>query len=225
MDGSVPAGERVPGSAGLLARVLTEAMEQPDTSDDIRVRILDAARDQFSTIGIRHSTMDDVARRARVARITVYRRFPTKDALVEEVTLREFRDYFDQFLVDIREATTVADRVVVGFVSSLSVMRRNPLLRGLLAVEADLLTSSMIGDGGHMVAVVRQFVAGQLRQEQLAGNISGDVDTDVVAEMMVRVTASFLAIPSRVIDTDDDAQMADVARWVLVPLLNARATD
>ncbi|MFW0789613.1 TetR/AcrR family transcriptional regulator [Gordonia sp. CPCC 205333] len=223
MDGAIPAGET--GSAAMLARVLTEAMEQPDTSDDIRIRVLNAARDQFSTVGIRHSTMDDVARRAKVARITVYRRFPTKDALVEEVTLREFRDYFDQFLLDIGDAETVADRVVVGFVSSLRVMRRNPLLRGLLAVEADLLTSSMIGDGGHMVAVVRQFVAGQLRREQLAGHVADSVNVDIVAEMMVRVTASFLAIPSHVIDADDDAQMTEIARWVLVPMLDERPVD
>lgn len=206
------AAERVPGSAAMLARVLTDVGEQPAAADDIRVRILDAARDQFTKVGIRHSTMDDVARRADVARITVYRRFPNKDALVEEVTLREFRLYFDQFLIDIADAHTVADRVVAGFVSSLRVMRRNPLLGGLLSGEADLLTSSMISDGGHMVAVVRDFVAGQLRREQAAGHVASETNVDVVAEMMVRVTASFLAIPSSVIDVDDDQQMAHIAR-------------
>ncbi|GAA1481418.1 TetR/AcrR family transcriptional regulator [Gordonia sinesedis] len=214
--------EAEPGAAAMLARVLTDATAVSDTDDDLRVRIVDAARDQFSRVGIKHSTMDDVARRANVARITIYRRFPTRDALVEAVLLREFRSYFDQFLIDIRDARTVADRVVVGFVSSLRAMRRNPVMSGMLTAEPDILSSSMIADDGQMVAVVRRFVAGQLRREQAAGHVAAGVDVDVVAEMMVRVTASFLAIPSTVIDVDDDAQLSEIARWMLVPLLDER---
>ncbi|NMO02568.1 TetR/AcrR family transcriptional regulator [Gordonia sp. TBRC 11910] len=206
----------------MLARVLTDVMSGSDADDRLRKRIVDAASEQFGQIGVRHSTMEDVARRANVARITIYRRFPTKDALVEAVTAREFRNYFAQFLVDIRRAETVADRVVLGFVSSLRAMRNNPVLGGLLSVDPHLLASSMIGDGGEMVSVVRQFVAGQLRREQTAGHVAPDVDVDLVAEMMVRVSASFLAIPSRVVDLDDDEQLADLARWALVPLLAGR---
>lgn len=223
MDTTIPVDGQGPGSAAMLARVLTDVMNTLDADDRLRVRILDAAREQFSKIGVRHSTMDDVARRANVARITVYRRFPTKDALVEAVTAREFRNYFEQFLIDIRNAETVADRVVVGFVSSLRAMRGNPVMSGLLAVDPHLLASSMIGDDGQMVAVVRQFVAGQLRREQSAGHVDVEVNVDLVAEMMVRVSASFLAIPSGVVDIDDDEALADLARWVLVPLLQGRS--
>jgi hypothetical protein len=44
---------------------------------------------------------------------------------------------------------------------------------------------------------------------------------------MVRVSASFLAIPSHLIDLDDDEQLAAVARRFLVPMLKppARETD
>ncbi|NED55655.1 TetR/AcrR family transcriptional regulator, partial [Micromonospora aurantiaca] len=83
-----------------------------------------------------------------VSRITVYRRFATKDALVEHVVRREFRRYFDQFLLDIGQAETAADRVVLGFVSSLRAIRRNPLIGGLIATEPDLVVPSMISDGG-----------------------------------------------------------------------------
>jgi hypothetical protein len=51
--------------------------------------------------------------------------------------------------------------------------------------------------------------------------VPGDLDTDLVAELMVRVSASFLAIPSEVVDLDDDAQLAAVARRFLVPMLRA----
>jgi len=203
----------------LLERAYSDAIERVDDQDETRARILDAAYEQFCRMGIRLSTMEAVARRAKVSRITVYRRFATKDSLIEHVVRREFRRYFDQFLVDIEQAGTPADRVVLGFVSSLRAIRDNPLIGGLITAEPDLLVPSMITDGGRTLATVRQFVAGQLRREQHAGHVSGDLNVDVVAELMVRISTSFLTIPSHVIDLDDDEHLAAVARQFLVPML------
>ncbi|WP_153414556.1 TetR/AcrR family transcriptional regulator [Nocardia macrotermitis] len=211
------------GAERLIARAYIEALEQVDEVDEIRLRLLDSAYEQFCRMGIQRSTMEDVARRAEVSRITVYRRFATKDTLVEQVILREFRRYFDQFLVDIRQARTVSDRVVMGFVSSLRAIRGNPLIGGMLATDPDLLVSILMRDEGRTVAAVRQFVAGQLRREQGAGNIGAGVDTDMVAELMVRVCASFLAIPSQLIDLDDETQLTSLAERFLVPMLEAPA--
>ncbi|MEU0791226.1 TetR family transcriptional regulator [Amycolatopsis sp. NPDC005961] len=210
-----------PGAESLLERAYIDAVEQVDDADDTRVRVLDAAYEQFCRIGIQRSTMEDVAKRAGLSRITVYRRFATKDTLVEHVVRREYRRYFDRFLVEIKQAETVADRVVLGFVSSLRAIRGNPLIGGLMAAEPGLLASSMITDDGRTLATVREFVAGQLRQEQHAGNVRAELDADVVAELMVRVSGSFLAIPSHVIDLDDEEQLAALARRYLVPLLEA----
>ncbi|SFI69684.1 DNA-binding transcriptional regulator, AcrR family [Amycolatopsis regifaucium] len=173
-------------------------------------------------MGIRRSTMEDVARRAGVSRITAYRRFATKDALVEQVVRREFRRYFDQFLIDIQDAESAADRVVLGFASALRAIRHNPLIGGLMTVEPDVLVPSMVSDGGHTLATVQRFVAGQLRREQHAGHVSEDVDVELVAELMTRVSASFLVTPSHVIDLDDDEQVREVARRFLVPMLRPK---
>ncbi|OXM50068.1 TetR family transcriptional regulator [Amycolatopsis thailandensis] len=206
----------------MLERALADALERADESDETALRLLDAAYEQFCRMGIRRSTMEDVARRAGVSRITAYRRFATKDALVEQVVRREFRRYFDQFLLDIQQAETAADRVVLGFASALGAIRRNPLIGGLMAVEPDVLVPSMVSDGGGTLAAVQRFVAGQLRREQQAGNVSEDVDVELVAELMTRVSASFLVTPSRVVDLDDDEQVREVARRFLVPMLRPR---
>jgi len=66
---------------------------------------------------------------------------------------------------------------------------------------------------------VQRFVAGQLRREQQAGNISGEVDVELVAEVMTRLSSSFLVTPSHVVDLDDDEQLRAVARRFLVPML------
>ncbi|MFB7719264.1 MULTISPECIES: TetR/AcrR family transcriptional regulator [unclassified Nocardia] len=213
--------EAVPPAAGksLIERAYLQAVQQTDDTDRIRSRVLDAAAEQFRHWGIQRSTMEDVARRAGVSRITVYRRFATKEDLVEHVILREFRGYFDTFLVDIAAATTPADRVVAGFVSSLRSLRGNPLIGTLITAEPDQFTSSLIGDGGRAVAMVREFVANQLGVEQRAGTISADLNTPLIAEMMVRICASFLAIPSQLVDLEDEEQLARIARQFLVPML------
>ncbi len=207
------------GPESLLERAYISAVAPADDTDDIRTRLMDSAYEQFCRMGIQRSTMEDVARRANLSRITLYRRFATKDVLIEQVVLREFVRYFHQFFRDVQQADTVSERVVVGFVSSLRAIRHNPLIGGLIADEPGLLVSSMVGDDGRTLAAVREFVAGQLRREQQAGNVSGEVNTDLVAEVMVRLCASFLAIPSHVVNVDDDGQLAAVARQFLVPML------
>ncbi|MEV6876233.1 helix-turn-helix domain-containing protein [Amycolatopsis sp. NPDC051128] len=215
----VRSGGMPPGPETLLERALAEAVDRVDDHDEMTGRVLDGAYEQFCRMGIRRSTMEDVARRAGVSRITVYRRFATKDALVEHVVRREFRRYFDRFLVDIEEARTAADRVVLGFVSALRAIRHNRLIGGLMAAEPDVLVPSMIGDGGRTLAAVQRFVAGQLHREQAAGNVAAEVDVELVAELMARVSASFLVIPSEVVDLDDDDQLRALARKFLVPML------
>ncbi len=204
----------------MIERAFAEAFAEPDALDETSSRILDGAYEQFCHKGIRASSMEDVARRAGVSRITVYRRFSTKDALVEQLVRREYRRYFDQFVVDIRGARTAADRVVLGFVSSLRTIRGNALISGLMVEEPSVLVPSIIGDGGRVLtATVRQFVAGQLRREQAAGNVAPGVEVDLVAELMVRMSTSFLITPSDVVDLSDDEQLAELARKFLVPML------
>ena len=209
----------------LLERAYADAVGQVEDHDTITTRVLDAAYEQFCRMGIRRSTMEDVGGLAGVSRITVYRRFATKDALIESVVRREFRRYFDRFLIDIEQARTVSERVVYGFVSSLRTIRAHPLIGVLLDDEPDAMAPSMINDGGRTLATVSTFVAGQLRLEQQAGHITPDVEVERVAELMVRVSASFLIIPSHLVDLDDDAELRAIAEQFLVPMLRLPERD
>ncbi|WP_235531002.1 TetR/AcrR family transcriptional regulator [Nocardioides sp. Root614] len=209
-----------PAATGsLLERAFAEVTDR--SGDDGNADVLDAACELFSAHGIQRTTMDDVARRAGLSRITVYRRISSKEALVEQVVLREFRRYLDQFFLDIAHAETLEERLVCGFVSSLRSIRSNALIGGLMVAEPQALVP-MLETTGRTLAVVSQFVAGQLRQEQAAGHVDPDVDIDMVAEVMVRLTTSFLLTPSDQVDLDDDEQVGDVARRYLVPMLGMK---
>ncbi|MGW0035392.1 TetR/AcrR family transcriptional regulator [Gordonia sp. NPDC003376] len=211
-------------SKSLLERAYDDVTTEPGstvTDDPTRNRLLDAAYEQFRRMGIHRSSMDEVARRAGLSRITIYRKFASKDALVEEVMLREFRTYIARFLDDITPGGSAADRLVLGFVSSYRSISSNPLITGLLEAEPSLLAGAVVGGDGRTMAVVRSFVAQQLRREQKAGTVRADLDTELTAEMMVRISTSLLTIPSHIVDVDDDAVLADIARRYLVPMLDA----
>ncbi|WP_206050916.1 TetR/AcrR family transcriptional regulator [Nocardioides speluncae] len=201
----------------LLGRALLGAVE--GAGDEANADLLDAAYELFCRYGIQRTTMDDVARRAGVSRITVYRRVSSKEALVEQVMLREFRAYVERFLADVGRAETLEDRVAVGFASALRAVRSNPLVDGLLRAEPDLAAPSVLGPDGSTLTVIGRFLAGQLRREQEAGNIAAAVDVDLVAELMVRVSSSLLLTPSDLVDLEDAEQLETIARRYLAPML------
>lgn len=213
-----------PIETSLLHRALAGAGIPPDASaadDPTQVRLLDAAREVFCRVGMQRASMEEVARLAGVSRVTLYRKFATKNALAEAVVTREFRHYFDVFRREVTAEPTAADRVVFLFVSSLRTIRGNPLIARLLVTEPEQLIGAA-DVTARMVASVAGFVAAQLRIEQAAGHVPAELDTAVTAEMMVRISMSFLTIPSLLIDTDDDTQLAAIARRYLVPMLGAR---
>lgn len=205
----------------LFERAWADLVERAGETDETTTRVLDAALEEFCTAGIQRTTMEGIARRAGVSRITVYRRFANKDVMIEHVVRREFRRYFEQFLLEVAGADTVAERVVIAFVSSVRNIRSNRLIGGQLIAEPSSVLPSLIGDGGQTYAAVCQFVAGQLRREQQAGNVSTRLDADLVAEMMVRLTASFLLLPHLTLDLDGEQELREVAERFLVPMLQA----
>jgi AcrR family transcriptional regulator len=65
-----------------------------------RERILEAARETFREQGL-DAPLEEIARRAGVGIATLYRRFPTRDALIEDVfveTIASFRDAAEEAL-------------------------------------------------------------------------------------------------------------------------------
>src|SRR4051812_23999967 len=94
---------------------LTLALAEEAAADATQTRILDAALHEFAARGIRETTVDDIAERAGMGRVTVFRRFGSKERLADLVYARELR----RFLASITKLfTTVEDpgeRVVETF--------------------------------------------------------------------------------------------------------------
>lgn len=199
-----------------LALALTEA----PPSDTLSEQILEAAREQFTTFGLRRSTVDDVARRAGVSRVTVYRRIGNKDSLVSACLLREYR----RFLVEVDDAVaalpTTEDRLVEGFAAVLRHIREHPLIGGLLRLEPETMLPFLTLESGPAFLAIRDYLADRLREARRAEGRPVS-DPTPVAELMVRVTVSFLLNPVSCFELDDGTRVREFARCYLVPLLAA----
>jgi AcrR family transcriptional regulator len=186
--------------------------------DLVSEQILDAALEQFQLVGIRRASVEDVARRAGVSRITVYRRFPRKEVLIEAVAMREAR----RLVAAVDAATSTidrfADRIVESFVGILRLVREHPLVRQLLAVEPDEMLRSLTIRGGPVIAIGTAYVTDQIRRAQETGE-APPYDPQPVAEILARLTQSLLLTPEGVIPVDDESAERDFARAHLAPLI------
>ncbi|GAA3009043.1 TetR/AcrR family transcriptional regulator [Streptomyces fulvorobeus] len=198
--------------------LLTRALTETPPSDALSEQILDAAREQFMTHGVRRTTVDRIAVRARVSRLTVLRRIGGRDELLAACLLREYR----RFVVDVDEVVsalpTREQRLVEGFVAVLEHVRAHPLVAGLLRTEPEAVMPLLTAEDAPAVQALRGYLADRLRH---ADPVRGGPETDTgpAAELAVRIIVSFLLNPAGCFATDDDEQLRLLARRCLVPLL------
>jgi AcrR family transcriptional regulator len=205
------------GPVALLARALDTAVEPPD--DAVSERILDAALALAAASGIRHLTMDDVARRAGVGRMTVYRRFGDKTRLVEALAVREGRRCLAELDAAARPDQPIAEQVAEGFVTSVRLAREHPLLNRLARIEPESVLRALTADGSAIFGLARAFLADRLRAAQKAGTLDRQVEVEEAAEILVRLSFSFALIEDSVLPLEDPDRARDVARRLIAPIL------
>ena len=204
-------------SAAALAS-LERALATAPAEDATSTRILDAALDMAGASGLRSLTMDDVARRARVGRMTVYRRFQDRQGLVDALNAREMRRCLAELDAAADPGQPIVEQVAAGFVTSIRLATEHPLLARLARAEPDAVVGSL--NAGVFSAAVA-FVADRLRRAQAAG-VLGDVDVAASAELLVRLATSFVLVPRSELPLDDPDRLAAVARTHLAPLLTGQ---
>ncbi|HWY24534.1 MAG TPA: helix-turn-helix domain-containing protein [Nevskia sp.] len=205
-------------SATLAAR-FAKALADPDASADaLTERILDAALEQFQLGGLRRSSMEDVARRAGLSRVTIYRRFPQKDRLVETVLLRECRRLVEDVGAAIKPLRDIGERVEESFVILLRRLHNDPLATRLLALEPEDLAVFMTIKAGPAIALGTEFIAGLIRAAQREGSLP-QYEARSVAEVLARMAHSLFLTPQGGTPLGTDRQARAFARGTILPIL------
>lgn len=101
--------------------------------------LLDATQACVLAVGVRRTTMTDVARRAGVSRMTLYRRFADVTSLMQALMTREFTQILGEVESEVAVLPTARERLVTAAVAGVDQLTRHPLFLRIVDVDPELL--------------------------------------------------------------------------------------
>ena len=154
----------------------------------VRERILSAALKTATVHGIARLSVGDVARTAGLSRQTVYKYFPSKDALIAAVVLNEASELVSQVVAAADAVDDPRSALEAAILAALVVPREHPLLDRLVRTEPETLLPLLSVDGGPVMGLVRPVV------EEIVGRKLPDlspVQTRRLADVITRLLVSY----------------------------------
>lgn len=183
--------------------------DAPASDEEAVARILAAAGRAIDERGADFS-IADVARTLGVTRQTVYRYFPSADALLMQAGVVAAADFLERLAAHIQGMTDPRDAAVEAIATALEWLPKDKHIGLLLAPgRSPALTESVTSD------VALQFAQSMVRRFDVswAAQGFGDDDLDELAEYLLRVIQSFVVDPGRPPRTGA-ALRAYLRRWV-----------
>jgi AcrR family transcriptional regulator len=195
--------------------------EEP--SDPVTVAVLDAAHAEFLSFGIRRATLDSVAKRAKVGRMTLHRRFATKQELVDAV----FERSNSRIVASIREVAaaqpTLTDALVESLALGVELVRGDSLIARLIETDPDAVIPYLAFDARALVRASTRYVVEEI--ESLNPAVDARAGR-LAAEAIIRVCHSIILTPKAFDDLADGSLLREFLRTVVSGLIpDPAATD
>jgi AcrR family transcriptional regulator len=190
--------------------------EVPATPQDA---YLDAARACILDVGWRRTTLTEVARRAGVSRMTIYRAWPDMGRLLGDLMTREWAGIVspaeggEPALDD--PGTDVADRIL----DTVRALRANELFVRIVELDPELLLPYLLHRRGRSQDMVLALLEDAIRAGQRAGTVRAG-DPAVIARSLVLAAHGFvLSGHTMVDDAVDEEDLYAEARLVIARVL------
>ncbi|MEU9052713.1 TetR/AcrR family transcriptional regulator [Streptomyces sp. NPDC048384] len=171
--------------------------------------VLDAVRDCVLAVGVRRTTLTDVARRAGVSRMTLYRRWPDVRSLVGDLMTREWVAVATAAMPERRPGTSARGLIVEGLVTGVGAFRAHPLFRKIVDVDPELLLPYVLDRRGASQQALLALLADGLREGHADGSVrAGHVERQ--ARALLLIVQSF-TLSLRTMTDEDDADLSSAA--------------
>jgi len=192
---------------------LVEASTAETARRDIPDAVLEATRASVLAVGVRRTTLTDVARRAGVSRMTVYRLVPDVTTLILEVMGREFAALIREAEERSSRRRTARTRIVASTLDLVERLPDAPLFRRVIDVDPELLLPYLTDRWG----TTQQLAIAHVRRMLAEGMTDGSVrrvDPHDLAVTMVLALTPFV-VSARLLDgRGRAASLAELGRML-----------
>ncbi|MEU9862445.1 TetR/AcrR family transcriptional regulator [Streptomyces sp. NPDC047971] len=171
--------------------------------------VLDAARDCVLAVGVRRTTLTDVARRAGVSRMTLYRRWPDVRSLVGDLMTREWIAVAADAMPAEADGRPVRARMVDGLVAGAAAFRAHPLFHKILDVDPELLLPYILDRRGASQEAFLGLLVAALDEGHGDGSVRR-APTDRQARSLLLVVQSF-TLSLRTMTDETDPELSEAA--------------
>ena len=193
------------------------------TSVRNNARILDAAREVILTVGWKRATLTDVARRADLSRMTVYRAHPDMQSILADLMTREWVGEIETVVraSDVEDDGDWAEVIAQRFSGAVAALRENELFRRIIDVDPEQLLPYLIDRRGRSQDAILDALAARIAESQESGQVRAG-DPTLLARSLLLAAHGF-AISAHtmagdgVTQTDLDAELARLVRSYLTP--------
>jgi AcrR family transcriptional regulator len=162
---------------------------------------LDAARACILDVGWRRTTLTEVARRAGVSRMTIYRAWSDMAALMADLMTREW----GLVVADAVGRGTIAD----GVVSVVRLLRENELFVRIVELDPELLLPYLLNRRGRSQQAILEALGARIAAGQESGEIRSGNPSALARTLLLAGHGFVLSLHTMV---DDDASEAELAQ-------------
>ena len=153
--------------------------------------ILDAARACALDVGLRRTTLADVARRAGVSRMTVYRQYGDLSAIVSALLTTELLGLMEGCREQVARLGTARERLVGAGVLFVEQLAEHPLWCKVLDLDPELLLPLVVDRFGSSQRAIVGAVADEVRHGQADGSVR-EGDPELLATCLLLTAQSFV---------------------------------
>lgn len=174
--------------------------------------VLQAAHACVMDVGLRRTTLADIARRAGVSRMTVYRQFSDLSGIVSALLTQELVALLDQAWDETAELPSARERLVEAGALLVERLVHHPLYRRVLDLDPELLLPLVVDRFGSTQRAAIDVVAGIVEQGVREGSVRA-VDPHLAATCLMLTAQSFV-FSARVVEaeTEPGATAAELRR-------------
>lgn len=179
---------------------------------DVRERVLTAVYTCVARYGMGKTTVEDVAREARLSRATVYRHFPGgKDQLVRETISWEVARFFTRLATAVEGTTDFAEMLEEALLFAHRAVEEHEVLQKILQTEPERLIPQLNVDSDRIRGFISAFLAPHLPDDSLPAGVSAPKAADYVSRMLL----SFIGAQGHW-DLTDRVQVRELVRTELL---------